>query len=109
MSRILRLSPGVLPWHEYDFRQLVRSILLEPSHSDEEYSFWLCQLLKGHPITHQARLLYILTGPTDSTGIFVDPQLLPLVLVAVVVLNSFLIRFCTLVKCLRLCQPFTIQ
>ncbi|XP_019855717.1 PREDICTED: F-box only protein 47-like [Amphimedon queenslandica] len=68
ISHILRLSPGVLPLHESDVRQLVCSTLLGPSHNDEEYSFWLSQLLKGHPITHQARLLYMLAGPTDCAG-----------------------------------------
>lgn len=68
MANVLRLSPGALPWHEYDLRQLIQNTLLEPSYSDAEYGFWLSQLLKGLPLTHQARLLYLFTGPTDSAG-----------------------------------------
>ena len=36
--------------------------------SEENYGFWLTQILRPYPIIHQARLLYILTGPTDQTG-----------------------------------------
>lgn len=48
---------------------MLRNLLLDPCTSDEEYSFWMSQILKQHPITHQARLLFILTGPTNRAGI----------------------------------------
>jgi hypothetical protein len=70
ITRILKFTAGTLPWQEGVVRQIIRCYLLEPSTNDQVFSFWLAQVLKDHPITHQARLLYILTGPTDNAGIY---------------------------------------
>ena len=64
---VLQFSPGTLPWHEGNLRQILCHSLLSSS-SDQEYGFWLTQILRPYPLTHQARLLFILSGPTDHVG-----------------------------------------
>ena len=68
MNKVLRSSPASLPWHEKDIRLLHRFTFLIPSRTDQEYSYWMTQILKPWPITFQARLLYLLTGPEDANG-----------------------------------------
>ena len=68
VNKVLRSSPASLPWHEKDIRLLHRFTFLIPSRTDQEYSYWMTQILKPWPITFQARLLYLLTGPEDANG-----------------------------------------
>lgn len=68
VNKVLRSSPSSLPWHEKDIRLLHRLTFLIPSRNDHEYGFWITQILKPWPITFQARLLYLLTGPEDGHG-----------------------------------------
>ena len=72
VESVLRLSPNVLPWHEWNLRQVHQFIFLQPSTSEADYGLWLTKILKPYPITHQARLLYILTGPVDAAGMCVS-------------------------------------
>ena len=86
MNKVLRSLPASLPWHEKDVRLLHRFTFLIPSRTDQEYSYWMTQILKPWPITFQARLLYILTGPEDANGERADHQLVfPSLLVVFVV------------------------
>ena len=91
ITRILRYVPGSLPWHEWELRQLLRYTLLEPSTSDEEYGFWLTQILRPHPITHQARLLYILTGPTDNAGMKFLKRLSNIHLYIIIIIHNYIL------------------
>lgn len=68
VDKVLRSAPASLLWHEKDVRLLHRLVFLCPSKTDQEYSFWLTKILKPWPITFQARLLYLLTAPEDSSG-----------------------------------------
>ena len=79
VNKVLRSSPASLPWHEKDIRLLHRFTFLIPSRTDQEYSYWMTQILKPWPITFQARLLYLLTGPEDANGERADHQYFHLV------------------------------
>ena len=70
MGQVLQAAPGRLAWHEKDVRLLLQLLFLRPTaaSSREEHGYWLDQLLKPWPITFQAKLLYLLTGPVDSQG-----------------------------------------
>lgn len=86
VNKVLRSLPASLPWHEKDVRLLHRFTFLIPSRTDQEYSYWMTQILKPWPITFQARLLYLLTGPEDANGERADHQLVfPSLLVVFVV------------------------
>lgn len=67
-SKVLHRAPESFPWHEQDIRLFHRLIFLIPAKTNDDYGFWLTQILKPWPITFQARLLYLLTAPEDSRG-----------------------------------------
>ena len=68
VNKVLRSPPASMPWHEKDVRLLHRLVFLSTAKTDEEYTFWLTQILKPWPITFQARLLYMLLAPEDANG-----------------------------------------
>lgn len=67
-AQVLHRAPESFPWHEQDIRLFHRLIFLIPAKTNDDYGFWLTQILKPWPITFQARLLYLLTAPEDSGG-----------------------------------------
>ncbi len=67
-GRVLQSAPGSLPSQEQDIRALHREVFLCPVKTDEEYAFWLSLILKPWPLVFQAKLLYLITAPGDSTG-----------------------------------------
>ena len=63
-------SPATFLSHEADVRALLRSIFLEKSRCEKDYGFWLTMILKPLPLTFQSQVLYILTAPMDSNGMY---------------------------------------
>lgn len=49
---------------EYDARVFFRRTFLSHCQSVQERGFWLNQILKSWPMVHQARILFLLYGPT---------------------------------------------
>ena len=64
-------APATFLSHEADVRALLRSVFLEKSRCEKDYGFWLTMILKPLPLTYQSQVLYILTAPTDSNGMYV--------------------------------------
>ena len=63
-------APATLLSHEADVRALLRNVFLEKSRCEKDYGFWLTMILKPLPLTYQSQVLYILTAPTDSNGMY---------------------------------------
>ena len=72
VQRVLSSATSSLPTQERDVRLFHRYMFLLPAKrcSDQEYAFWLTQILKPWPITYQAKLLYLLTAPEDENGMY---------------------------------------
>ena len=70
LNKVL-LAPATLLSHEADIRALLRNVFLEKSRCEKDYGFWLTMILKPLPLTYQSQVLYILTAPTDSNGMYV--------------------------------------
>ena len=64
-------APATFLSHEADVRAVLRSVFLEKSRCEKDYGFWLTRVLKPLPLTYQSQVLYILTAPTDSSGVFI--------------------------------------
>jgi len=65
ISHVLKSKPGTLPGYERYVRVFCREIFLNKASSTDK-SFWMAQILKPFPMCFQARLMYMLYGPTDS-------------------------------------------
>lgn len=61
---LMKSKPGTMPGYERYIRVFCREIFLNKA-SKTEKGFWMAQILKPYPIFFQARLLFILYGPTD--------------------------------------------
>ena len=71
---VLRLSPNVLPWHEWKLTA-GPSRSLQPSTSEADYGLWLtkmCDISSPIPSLTKLDYLYILTGPVDAAGMCVS-------------------------------------
>lgn len=55
---------------EYEIRCYFRRLYLDHCRSINERAFWMTRMLKSWPMVHQARLLYILYGPTADGTIY---------------------------------------
>ena len=70
MKKVLHSEPSSQPVLERDIRLIHRGVFLDHAAKlgEDEYGFWLTQILKHWPITCQARLLYLLTAPENEDG-----------------------------------------
>lgn len=69
MKTIVNSKPGAHSKMEYDSRVFFRRIFLNHCQSVQERGFWLNQILKSWPMVHQARILFLLYGPTINEEI----------------------------------------
>ena len=69
VKKVLNSSPGSLKDEENDIGFFFNGLFLDLTvEREDDYAFWLTQILKPWPLTYQAKLLYILMAPRDIYG-----------------------------------------
>ncbi|XP_012559645.1 F-box only protein 47 isoform X1 [Hydra vulgaris] len=67
IGHVMKSKPASLSGYERYVRVFCKEIFLNKSTLADK-SFWLAQILKPYPIYFQARLMFILFGPTEPDG-----------------------------------------
>ncbi|KAL7977224.1 hypothetical protein Chor_009173 [Crotalus horridus] len=74
MQRVVSSKPGTFRKLELRIRTFCCSVLLNHWTHQSDSAFWLTCILKPWPIVNQARLLYLIFGPSSTQDGYVDWQ-----------------------------------
>ena len=66
VTLIVTVCAGAHVSMEMEVRLFLRNVFVDPCKSTVDKAFWLTRILKPWPLIHQARLMYLLFGPTHE-------------------------------------------